>query len=182
MNCTRALLGISALCFIAGSAVAAEPLPGLEIAISGVRLNDPSSAESLLATTSPLERSGSLGYSVSNAAGTEVLTLIQHPGSQRFSISEAIVAPLTPGETVPPLSASPKNFVTGRGVRLGMSRRDVLQALGKPSRESEREFVYSYSLGDGAEWLRSYNMPEYRSIFRFTADKLSSFEFGFPYP
>jgi hypothetical protein len=42
--------------------------------------------------------------------------------------------------------------------------------------------VYSYGLGDGAEWLRSYNMPEYRSIFRFTADELSSFEFGFPYP
>lgn len=173
---------VGVFCCIAGIAFAADPQAGLEVEIAGVRLLDSNSTRHLLAGISPLEEYGRSRYRFVNVDRTEVIILDQHPGDEKFSIAEVMVESAGEDEAAPSFPGSSAHFKTARGIRLGMVRTRVLELLGRPSRQSADELEYSYTVEKGAAWLRSHNMPEYQSIFRFSGDRLVSFRFGFPYP
>ena len=77
-------------------------------------------------------------------------------------------------------------FTSESGVRLGMSRAELVKIKGSPphiTKTSSGE-LYTYKITDIAKspFLQKYHMPEYTAAFSFTKDKLTDYDFGFPYP
>jgi hypothetical protein len=79
-------------------------------------------------------------------------------------------------------------FRTGRGVRLGMTRKDILDRFGAcaaaPSETGDGTEVLRYAITDAitSDFLKAHNMPAYVAEYTFKGDRLVRFAFGFSYP
>lgn len=85
--------------------------------------------------------------------------------------------------TVPPQHI--ERFTSGKGIRLGMSKREIIDILGKSYRESAHpnEQVISYRIDDkDTALLQRHNAPAYYGQYYFRENRLVRFEMGFEFP
>jgi hypothetical protein len=160
-----------------------------ELSVSGIFLADPSSVASVLGQPPPPTELGDdfPTLQVCNTAKTELLVLVFHYGSSTNSYNQIRVRDLP--KASPPCLALPgsvTHFVTGKGVRLGMLKVDLIRTFGQGYSESRQgtNTIVSYKIEgiDKSPLLQRFNTPKYAGSYRFRNDKLLAFEFGFPYP
>lgn len=171
--------------------VHAACLPNLpDVAVFGVELGDPLSTVLQLGSGYELiETEDGLPYAVfTNTTETEVLKLYRHYGDTTGTFQEAEVLAIgdLDGDEEATVLDTP-HFRTGRGIRLGMSSKEVDDRFGACARSvvgaGPRE-VTRYEITDIAtsDLLKAHNMPLYYAEYTFEQDKLVRFAFGFSYP
>jgi hypothetical protein len=160
----------------------------VEKGVGGVILRDAETGERFvkkngLGTTSD---DGLLHTFYSNAAGTEVLDFVQHPGDARHSFSQANIF----ASECFPLGApeiSDKQFLSSNRIKLGSRASDVRRILGKPHEVTvgkSGRTAYKYSCDDPAKCpsLAKYNTPTYTAVAEFVNGRLVRYSFGYDYP
>lgn len=78
-------------------------------------------------------------------------------------------------------------FATNNGIKLGMSRAEVIERLGRCFRTTSRGSMESilYGVGDikaGLPILKLANMPFYYAEYQFDRGRLVRYRFGYDYP
>jgi len=120
-----------------------------------------------------------------NADGTELLTVASHHGNVRDSVSEIDVQPVE-GRCGPCQTVEVEQFVSGRGVRLGMTKDEVIGALGKAGSETSADGLiqleYRIRKPKAPEFLEEYNVPGYYGVYTFRDGVLVQYAFGFELP
>jgi len=181
----------TALAFAGVAAAQEERLPrSADVSVSGIFLDDPASVVNVLGN--PPRPSEDCGYDfpaleVCNSARTEVLVLLLHYGDLLNSYSEFRVrkAQESPGRCVT-LPGGLQHFVTGKGIRLGTSKRDLIRILGPgfSERRDGEETIITYTIEEAqnSSFLRRFNMPGYRGSYHLRDGKVVAFEFGYPDP
>jgi len=160
-----------------------------DISACGIFLNDPESTLKILGPPpAPIESSDDFPIlEICNSSNTEVLTLVFHPGDVSNSFSEFRVRKISKKSAncikTPELI---NHFITGKGIKLGMSRKELTEILGSDFTEDKKgnATTLSYRIDDfdNSSFLKKYNLPIYNGVYRFENDKLFEFEFGFEYP
>jgi hypothetical protein len=171
-------------CMVEADRSYVQELPfGTDDSIAGIQLQDPSSAREVMVNPEPetTEDNGFTRYRYTNGGGNEVITFSQHPGAEKYSI--AVVRVTKPAENglVPVFPGRPIQFISGRGIRIGLTENEVRSILGEPTAESEGTLIYQLEVDNNPAWLKKHNMPVYRGTYRFEGGELVTFEFGFPY-
>ncbi len=162
-----------------------QELPlGADDSIAGIQLQNPNSARDAMVNPEPetTEDSGFTGYRYTNGGADEVITLSQHPGAPKYSIAVVRVTKATGDGLLPVFPGRPIQFISGRGIRIGLTENEVRSILGEPTAESEGTLIYQLEGDKNPAWLKKHNMPEYRGTYRFEGGELVTLEFGFPYP
>ncbi len=175
---TRPMLAVMPLLWVQ---VSQEIPEFVETEVAGIRLSDQASAETLLGP-SPVPDQEEFGfgyYRFTNTSGSELLTLVVHPGGHRLEIGEFHVG-APPDEHSFPVFPGADTFSTGKGIRLGMLQSELVGILGEPHRKKGSQLAYHLE-GESA-FLRRYNMPSYRATYVFEGEFLKEFSFGFDYP
>lgn len=131
-----------------------------------------------------------------NRQETEVLSLILHGGDDKNRFSEIWIlrAAAKPKSTIHHLS-SIDHFITGKGIKLGMRRTEVVKALGrKNSSEKIMDNMavlrYKFDNHDSShapdreevQFLECYSQIGYFAEYKFRSDILVEFIFGFENP
>lgn len=78
-----------------------------------------------------------------------------------------------------------EHFTSGKGIHLGMSRKEVTDILGKHYREHAHpgEQILSYRIDDkDIALLQRHNAPAYYGQYHFRDGRLVKFEMGFDFP
>ncbi|OIQ82105.1 hypothetical protein GALL_361190 [mine drainage metagenome] len=78
-----------------------------------------------------------------------------------------------------------ERFMSGKGIHLGMSRKEVINILGKGYEEHAypEEQIISYRIDDkDSPMLQRHNAPGYYGQYYFKANRLVRFEMGFDFP
>lgn len=163
-----------------------------DISVSGIDLEEPKSVRRVLGDApSPSEDvtgpdAGFPTLKVCNATRTELLVLGLHPGSVVDSYGEFHVRSLSKPSTGCLMLAGVDHFVSGKGIRLGMSRTRLVGILGPgfSERKEGTDSIVHYTIDDlpRSSFLQHYNLPVYFGSYRFRKGKLVSFAFGFEYP
>ena len=183
--------------FVALISILVLPIAGLcqnttsivDTSISRIYLLDKESAEQVLgkdikmmASESPFPQAA-----YSNETCTELLTLILHPGSNKNEFGEFMITlnDEKRSHNIERLEGI-EFFVSGRGIRLGLEKEQVVKLLGPDYAESssdEKEILtYSTTGAENSNYLKNHNMPAYYGQYIFLNGKLAEFRFGFEYP
>jgi len=121
-----------------------------------------------------------------NAAKTEVLDLVLHPGGQPSEFMEYRVRRFRPADAPVAAIATVDAFRTGRGLHLGLAIDEVIDLLGPPDQRtrSGRSEGLNYRCASAKRCpiLHRTNMPLYYGSYFFTDGRLVAFEGGFQYP
>ncbi|MHB8844235.1 MAG: hypothetical protein ACYC7L_05740 [Nitrospirota bacterium] len=178
------------LCYLATDGKAESDIPRqADISVSGIYLSDPDSIRKMLGTSvTPVEPDNDFPIAVvCNSKSTEVLTLVFHYGSYRDSYSEFRVRSIS--KRPPNCIDSPKggnHFITGKGIRLGISKRELINILGSGYSEKKEDHLiilqYKTDNVDTSRFIQKYDWSLYYGSYYFSKDKLVKFEFGFIYP
>lgn len=186
-------LAASLLAFAGGAGTAsAACLPtNPDISIYGIELGDPLSTALVLGTDYAVadDENGIATATFTSTAETEVLQLYRVYGdkSDVFEAAEVLAAADLDADAEATLLDTPL-FQTGRGVRLGMTRKDILDRFGAcattPGEAGDGSVVLRYEITDIAtsELLKAHNMPAYFAEYTFKGDHLVRFGFGFSTP
>jgi hypothetical protein len=165
--------------------VRADAVPqAADVIIMGIGLLDSASAHTVLGPT--IKTSGlPVPHAVyHNLTSKERLILRLYPGANQGEFASYEVTEAARGDKAPALKKVA--FISGKGIRLGMSRSQVTAILGAPvsDKETEGEDVLGYALtdSDAYEFFRKYNQTVYTSEYHFRDDKLRKFSAGFIYP
>ncbi|HEV7868082.1 MAG TPA: hypothetical protein VGO90_10400 [Chthoniobacteraceae bacterium] len=160
----------------------------VDISVGGFSLLDPDSAERVLGKrlkTVEEDNDFPKAYCL-NAARTEQLVLTQHYGALLHEFAEYQVTPVHV-EGRGPVAAGVGSWITGRGVRLGMSERELIERLGSPTKTSgrgkDRNLEYRVAPNEGRavdEILSDWEL--YYGNYQFREGRLVRFRFGFDYP
>ena len=157
-----------------------------DTSLSGIKLRDIKSTASILDES---DKTDSLGqYRFYSKMYRETLILTQHPGDSKHQISIFRVEfsdKADYGYRQIPVDT----FKTEKGIKLGMSKKDIVDRLGScyAARDSTNGYIELYyrieTPNDSkTRILNSHNMPVYYSSYKLWNDKLEKFEFGFEYP
>jgi len=160
-----------------------------DISVSGIFLSDPESTRKILGTPPVPAESGDdfPVVQVCNSKVTEVLSLVFHHGDIRDSFNEFRVRNISklPADCIT-LPKEIDHFVTGKGIYLGMSKKDLIKILGPDFTEKKEgnRLTVHYKIDDfeRSSFLKKYNLPTYYGSYDFERDKLVNFAFGFEYP
>jgi hypothetical protein len=118
----------------------------------------------------------------SNSCGTQYLKMRQFPGSFKnsFGLFEVGKLDLKSKQDLKKLPF--ESFVTESGIRLGISKEELIQIKGKKFQLVNRNEAETliYTLDDHTSvFLNKYNMPSYTAKYSFLNEKLVAFSFGF---
>ena len=117
---------------------------------------------------------------------SEKLTLVYHFGDVGYSFDEFRVIKENRTDSSIECMNSIQHFVTGKNIRLGMTKGQLVDSLGYSFvQRSEKDIeVIKYEIDDfeGSDFLKHYGLPLYYGKYRFENNRLISFEFGFEYP
>jgi hypothetical protein len=108
--------------------------------------------------------------------GLQVIELMFHPGGTTNEVYEFRINYNTTGKTSP-LILKDNQLITGKGIQLGLTKKEVKKQLGKPtSKETKNgEAIWKYK--------RNLDMEDlYFGKYTFKKDKLVEFWFGDAYP
>ena len=171
------------------SAAAAELPREVDLMVSGIRLNDGSSARLPFGAQMQLDDPDSDRPKafICNADRTEKLTLVYYEGDTSYIISEFQVERVETRYVdcvQPPRQID--RFVSGKGIQLGMTRSDITHIFGNDYNEQPQldEVVISYRIDNKNEsgFLQNNSAPAYYGQYHFKQDKLVRFSFGFEFP
>lgn len=156
----------------------------IDISVNGIRLLDSDSYIEKFGLNINFFESENVVYTQHyNQAGNEMLTVISKH-SAKFSATKLRVAKLDKKFLLKRhVMEDVVKFITGKGVRLGMSSLEVSEILGNPNYKEMNDdgiTIYRYELlNSGAEMMieeKKYSL--YSSEFSFYDDKLIEFIFG----
>lgn len=171
------------------TAVIADLPREAEISVSGVLLDDATSARTPFGTPPYLDdpESDQPKVYLCNADKSEKLTLVYYEGDTANIISEFRAERVETRYVdclQPP--ASIDRFVTGKGIHLGMTQNEVARILGNHYTEHNQldETVISYRIDNGKEsdFLLRHSSPAYFGQYHFKENRLVKFSFGLEYP
>jgi hypothetical protein len=161
-------------------------LEDVDTSVYDINIRDYESAKKIIGENDRIDDFGQ--YHLYSNLESETLTLVQHPGDAKYQISIFKV------EYSSRLSYNYRQikvdaFKTGKGIKLGMSKSDIVKKLGKcyiPI-DSTKEYIklyYKIELPNDtkSKLLEKNNMPTYYASYELLKDKLKKFEFGFEYP
>jgi hypothetical protein len=186
MTIERAGLCAAVILLQATLAVAAPPeVPkAADVSIHGVFLFDLESQRRVLGDVRFSEKTAMPQARFASEDGAQRLTLVSHPGS----VGDVAEVAVSHGKGDGKRLAGAKAFVTGKGIRLGITEQEVTALLGAPLRArrtgSSRTLEYRVEErpGKASAFLEHYGMPVYYGIYSFSGDRLVAFRFGFEYP
>lgn len=170
-----------------------------DVSISGIHLEYPESTVSILGNPSEaLDPShppmAEPVYRYVNPSRTELITLIKYPGAPRYTISMVEVTEIKRKRKLPVFKGSEGSFVTGKGIRIGMTSKQVIERLGPPTGICKHESEDKPGLSDNSSSsyltlcyntpldTAEHRMPLYHAEYLFENDRLKEFTFGYPYP
>ncbi|MBI5453524.1 MAG: hypothetical protein HY956_02740 [Deltaproteobacteria bacterium] len=159
-----------------------------DISVSGIFLSNPESTKKSFGM-SPDFRESSDDFptvQVCNSDKTEILTLVFHYGDVFDSVSEfRLMRAANPPSDCLQLTERLEHFITGKGVHLGISKKELVEILGEGFTEQNQtdQMIIRYRIEDGQSgFLRKYNLPIYYGTYSFKGGELVKAEFGFVYP
>jgi hypothetical protein len=170
-----------------GAKTQAEPPKSIpkraDISVSGIFLNDPASTEKILGKEIPMTNEH---VAYLNSDRTQLLTLFFHPGDEVHSFSEIKVTQAGKSESAIKVLSLPA-FITGKGVRLGITQKQLTAIFGKGVEERVgSQSIIRYKIEDtslsSSPFLQHYRMPSYYGEYHYEGGKLVEFRFGFEYP
>ena len=178
------------LCCFAADVRAGTEIPrSADISVLGMFLSDPESTRRVLEDPpEPLETGDDFPtVQICNSNNTELLILVFHYGDVKDSFNEVRIRNISKPPTnclEPPKQTN--HFVTGKGIRLGISKKELTIVFGPGFTENAEgsRIVIRYRIDnfDKSNFLKKYNLPIYYGTYHFEKDKLIKFEFGFEYP
>ena len=115
-----------------------------------------------------------------NENKTEVLKLYLFYGTKRNELYQAEISPYDKKTISNPIKY--KNFFTESGIKLGISKKDLIKIKGNNFVETNHVLRYEISDYEKSHFLGKYNLPIYFAEYTFDQDKLSKIYFGFEYP
>ena len=128
-----------------------------------------------------IEGKEELPYAIfTNKNKTEILKLYLFYGTKRNEFYQAEISPYDK-KTVPNPTKY-KNFSTESGIKLGISKKDLIKIKGNNFVETNHVLRYEISDYEKSRFLEKYNLPIYFAEYTFDQDKLSKIYFGFEYP
>jgi hypothetical protein len=193
------LIMFLALCGSATS-VSAEPesVPKVaDFSVAGIKLGDAKSSRAVLGRkissgTDPAlieDDTEEMPHAMAtNKAGTQVLTFYFHYGDEVMAFSEFKISLASETKlTGKPIKlAGVATFVTGKGIKLGLSEAQLTRILGPPQERSSTKdaVILDYQIQDSeaGKWFGGYTGDLYYGTYTFKAGKLTEFRFGFRYP
>jgi hypothetical protein len=161
-------------------------LPNADTTLHGIMLGDRTSTERVLGR----DRRGAPDnpdtdfpwYAFASRDGRQTMRLRRHAGDVVDSYMEFEVRR---GRDAKALSLPTRSFVTGKGVKLGMTRKAVFALFGPcftAVRQGKTE-ILRYEIEDASDKpqsppLQSANMPQYYAEYEFENGRLIRFAFG----
>ena len=115
-----------------------------------------------------------------NENKTEVLKLYLFYGTKRNEFYQAEISPYDKKTISNPTKY--KNFSTESGIKLGISKKNLIKIKGNNFVETNHVLRYEISDYEKSHFLKKYNLPIYFAEYTFDQDKLSKIYFGFEYP
>ena len=115
-----------------------------------------------------------------NENKTEILKLYLFYGAKRNEFYQAEISPYDKKTISNPTKY--KNFSTESGIKLSISKKDLIKIKGNNFVETNHILRYEISDYEKSHFLGKYNMPIYFAEYTFDQDKLSKIYFGFEYP
>ena len=213
MKSARAVcLALACLTFAGGAGAAPNTpceLKTPDVSVHGIKLGDGKTSRERLGQAYKLtlpEPNSDFPWAVFfSSDGKQTMALQKHPGggTDDFMMAEVQFANRKPGfnlttEESGYMGKAPRSqvlpepeFVSGAGIRLGMSKTEVLGRLGrcfvtmhrKRTRETIRhQMDESVNPAETPGFLKRAKMPGYIAEYEFERDKLVRYRFGFPYP
>lgn len=178
------LASVALVCLALPAASTAEGPPCRDRGVAGIRLDDVASSKAILGPlldgVSDIEFP-SWGLDVANARRTERLRALMHPGGVEDSFDEFRV---TAGGAEKLEILPVKQFVSSCGVHLGMSEKELLSVLGRPSgigsKAGRRTLVYRE--GPESEMVKAAHRAGYDAAYTFQEGRLAHFELGWEAP
>jgi len=119
-------------------------------------------------------------YCYVNEESTQKITLWVHPGSFEYSVAEVFIERASRADQRDKFPSDIQIFQSSKGVRLGISKSELIDRLGEPHQESEK--LIQYRAEFEKYFLDTYNMPIYYGKYTFENGELVSFRYGFEYP
>jgi len=114
-----------------------------------------------------------------NSDKTEKVTFITHPGSESYAVDIFRLEKYS-DDDLPVYPFKLKKFTTGKGIILGMDKKQLISILGKPIKlEAD---VYKYRSVNDLYVQKKYKMPVYYGKYYFEKENLVKLEFGLEYP
>ncbi len=121
-----------------------------------------------------------LPYAIfTNENKTEILKLYLFYGTKRNEFYQVEISPYDK-KTVPNPTKY-KNFSTESGIKLGISKKDLIKIKGNNFVETNHVLRYEISDYEKSHFLEKYNLPIYFAEYTFDQDKLCKIYFGFEY-
>ena len=121
-----------------------------------------------------------LPYAIfTNENKTEILKLYLFYGTKRNEFYQVEISPYDK-KTVPNPTKY-KNFSTESGIKLGISKKDLIKIKGNNFVETNNILWYEISDYEKSHFLEKYNLPIYFAEYTFDQDKLRKIYFGFEY-
>ena len=122
-----------------------------------------------------------LPYAIfTNENKTEILKLYLFYGAKRNEFYQVEISPYDKKTISNPTKY--KNFSTESGIKLGISKKDLVKIKGNNFTETNHVLRYEISDYEKSHFLEKYNLPIYFAEYTFDQDKLSKIYFGFEYP
>ncbi len=157
-----------------------------DTSLCGLSLRNSKSSNKVIGTENKIDEKQQ--YHFYSNFDSETLTLTQHPGDSKNQISVFSVTYSDKAyHSYKQLNFD--TFKTEKGIKLGMSKKDVVERLGNcyVTIDSTKDLVELYYRIENpkdtkTKLLSRNNMPVYYATYGFWKDELKQFEFGFEYP
>lgn len=124
---------------------------------------------------------------LTNKNKTQYLKLTFYPGSNKNEFSFFEVGKIQNyKDNKPDKVIKLDNFITGQGIKLGLSKRNLIDIMGNDyiSKKINEYEILIYTLDNYNEsnFLQRYNFPSYKAKYKFKNNSLVYYSFGFKYP
>ena len=163
-------------------------MKGPDLSVFGIKLNDEESAVKQVGSgPTIIEDSDDLPRTrFVSKDGVQELILYAHYGAPVDEYAEVEVK-LAGAEAMTLKELPAEEFISGLGVKLGMSPAEVVKKLGNciknRGKDGRSELIqYASEDADKDDTLKTYGYPAYYAEYEFRSDKLVRFRFGFEYP
>ena len=128
-----------------------------------------------------IEDKEALPYAIfTNENKTEILKLYLFYGTKRNEFYQAEISAYDKKAVPNPTKYA--NFFTESGIKLGISKKDLIKIKGNNFVETNHVLRYEISDYEKSHFLEKYNLPIYFAEYTFDQDKLCKIYFGFEYP
>lgn len=115
-----------------------------------------------------------------NENKTEMLKLYLFYGTKNNEFYQIEISPYDNSTMTNPTKY--KKFSTESGIKLGISKKDLIKLKGNNFIETNHVLQYEISDYEKSYFLEKYNLPIYFAEYTFCQDKLCKIYFGFEYP